>query len=76
MSKRKRRRNQKSPESTIQLSPSTKQKLLSGQQKSKLSPTDSNLSHSKASDELQLLEKYLDSDSILSTLNKQLGFAE
>ncbi|NQZ64123.1 hypothetical protein [Crocosphaera sp.] len=76
MSKRKRRRNQKSPESTIQLSPSTKQKLLSGQQKSKLSPTDSNLSRSKASDELQLLEKYLDSDSILSTLNKQLDKLE
>ncbi|EAZ90102.1 hypothetical protein [Crocosphaera chwakensis] len=75
MTKR-RRRNRKSQKSTIQLSPETQYKLLSGQQKSKLPETVSQPSRSKSSAELQLLEKYLDSDSILSTLNKQLAKLE
>ena len=62
MSKGKRRKNRKSKDLTIQLSHETQQKLLSGQQKSKLSQTVSTPSRSKASAELQLLEKYLDSD--------------
>lgn len=71
MSKRRtRRRNRKSKELTIPLSPETRQKLLSGQQKSRLSvlsPTSSVVPSSLRDD----LKKYSNSDSVFSTFEKQ-----